>query len=241
MYPALKPGDYIVVDKLKYGPRVIKIWKFLSEKEVRFKRVKGYGAVEKGDIIVFNQPVFLMDEGYYGTVLVKRCYGIPGDTILITYDQLQGFNPRRHNKNQEEFQQSITKIENTDLFPFDTNLNWTPLNYGPLFNPGRGKTIELTKSNLLHFNYLLKLEGLDIVINGDSVILNNLYPRSYTFKNNYYFMLGDNYMYSQDSRYWGFLPEKNIIGKVEFILFSLDPNLPWFKKFRWNRFFKSNV
>lgn len=92
--------------------------------------------------------------------------------------------------------------------------------------------------NALHYRDLLKYEGYNVTFQCDSILLNGVYTKKYKFKGDYYFMLGDNLFKSRDSRYWGFVPRRNIIGKAVLVLFSLDPDEPWYKKFKWNRFLK---
>ena len=82
---------------------------------------------------------------------------------------------------------------------------------------------------------------LEYRYDNDSVFFNGIYTPRHYFKYNYYFMIGDNYYQSNDSRFWGFLPETHIIGKAVLVLFSLDPGEQCYKKFRWTRFLKKIV
>ncbi len=124
------------------------------------------------------------------------------------------------------------------LFPYDSTLNWTIDHYGPLWVPGKGKTMKLTTVSASHYKGMLLFEGNTIDIRSDSIFLNGNYASEYTFKENYYFMQGDNFYGSIDSRYWGIVPQKSIVGKAVLVLFSLDPDARWYRKFRWGRFLK---
>ena len=128
--------------------------------------------------------------------------------------------------------------EKCNLFPYANTLHWTICDYGPLFVPGKGITIKLTTTNAQYYRDIFIYEGYKTEIHSDSVFLNNHYFPNYTFKHNYYFMLGDNFYGSQDSRYWGFVPEDNIIGKVGLVLFSYGEKEEGVIGIRWKRIFK---
>jgi signal peptidase I len=120
------------------------------------------------------------------------------------------------------------------VFPFDKKFNWSIDNFGPLWVPKKGATIPLTPENIILYKRVIfvyennKWEERDgkIFINGNEA-------NSYTFKMNYYWMMGDNRHRSQDSRYWGFVPEDHIVGSAWLIWMSYD------KGIRWNRLFKT--
>lgn len=226
MEPTLLPGDYMIVNKMRYGPRILNIKKLIFYRKVGFTRLSGFKQVKKKDVIVFNYPQYeyLSDSIYfiYGTTFIKRCYGAYGDTIRILRDSYKIGTP----------------YNNTNLFPYDTSLHWNSDYYGPLYVPRKGDTILLTPSNVKHYHDVLLYENIGIQYRNDSVFNNGEYSARYQFKYNYYFMLGDNFYHSNDSRFWGLLPETHIIGKAVFVLFSLDPSEPWYRKFRWDRFLK---
>lgn len=125
------------------------------------------------------------------------------------------------------------------IFPNSPKYDWTVDNYGPMVIPKAGVTVDLNLDNLplykriidVYEDNLLKVDGNDIYINGEK-------STSYTFKQNYYWMMGDNRHNSQDSRFWGFVPEDHIVGKPVFIWLSLDYNKKkLFEKIRWGRLF----
>jgi len=125
------------------------------------------------------------------------------------------------------------------IFPFDSTFKWNEDNYGPIWIPKKGSTITLTPNNLLLYGRCIEThEGNKVSYANGKTYLNGKISSTYTFKMNYYWMMGDNRDNSTDSRYWGFLPEDHIIGKAEFIWLSLDKNKGWFSgKIRFDRIF----
>lgn len=130
-------------------------------------------------------------------------------------------------------------VANTSCFPHTKD--WSIDNYGPIYIPEAGKTVELNKETLPFYKYLItEYEHNDLKVNGDEIRINGKITKSYTFKQDYYWMMGDNRHRSEDSRYWGFVPADHIVGKPVFIWMSLDQNIPWSKaidKIRWERLF----
>ncbi|MBQ4202040.1 MAG: signal peptidase I [Bacteroidales bacterium] len=118
-----------------------------------------------------------------------------------------------------------------EVFPFSAEYNWTRDYYGPLWIPRKGATVELTESNLPLYERIIRdYEHSDV-----QAALN---AGSYTFKQDYYFMMGDNRHNSLDSRYWGFVPEDHVVGRPAVIWLSTDAGRKFPKNIRWGRFFK---
>ena len=125
------------------------------------------------------------------------------------------------------------------IFPFDSDYKWTRDNFGPLWIPARGVEIELTMQNLpLYQRIISSYEGNDLKVKDGRIFINGEEAHSYTFRQDYYFMMGDNRHNSLDSRYWGFVPEDHIVGKPAVIWLSIDGNKRFPKNIRWRRFFK---
>ena len=118
--------------------------------------------------------------------------------------------------------------------------NWNRDNMGPIYIPEAGKTVTLNKENLpLYKKIIGEYEGNDLKVNGDEIRINGQVATSYTFKQDYYWMMGDNRHNSLDSRYWGFVPADHIVGKPIFIWMSIDGINDGIRNWsiRWDRLF----
>ena len=125
------------------------------------------------------------------------------------------------------------------LFPFTQTL-WTRDNYGPLWIPEKGASVELTAENLPLYERIIRdyeHNSLELTEEG-GIVINGEETSTYTFKQDYYFMMGDNRHNSLDSRYWGFVPEDHIVGRPAIIWLSTDRNRRFPSNIRWRRFFK---
>ena len=136
---------------------------------------------------------------------------------------------------------SVTESE--WLFPQNKNTKWTVDDYGPIWIPAKGATIQIDLENLPLYERIIKVyENNDLKVERDGTILINGKPsNSYTFKMDYYWMMGDNRQNSADSRFWGYVPEDHIVGRPVFIWLSLDKDKNWGQKgkIRWDRLFHS--
>jgi signal peptidase I len=122
------------------------------------------------------------------------------------------------------------------LFPFDTlNFKWSNDNYGPITIPAKGATVTLKPQNISLYQRIITIyENNKLEIKNNEFFINGSKATTYTFRQNYYWAMGDNRHNSQDSRAWGYVPEDHIVGKPLFIWFSSGPN-----GIRWNRIFTS--
>jgi signal peptidase I len=230
MEPVLFSGDVIIVSKTSYGPRLLRLYNYLRNKNIEYYRLKGRNPIKEGDIVVFNLPLHNISakSESINTVdcIAKRIYGLPGNTVLIENNKVS-------NDGVTRFQ-----VENY-LFPHDSTLHWTLDEYGPLYVPAKGDSIQLTEKNKCWYADLLLFENPGGQISDSTLAANSKNLTAYVIKKNYYFVLGNNFYNSFDSRYWGFVPEDNIIGEVKMILFSVNPTAGGLRKFRFKRMFKT--
>ena len=135
---------------------------------------------------------------------------------------------------------NTVKVSNETFFPNKITFNWNEDNFGPIVIPKKGMKVELNRKNIsLYKKIISEYEGNKLEINPSQIKVNNINAEQYTFKKDYYWMMGDNRHKSEDSRFWGFVPDDHIVGKPIFIWFSIkginDGLKNW--KIRWDRVF----
>ncbi len=217
--------DYIVVNKLAYGPRLpmtpLSIpagnsGKYLTWIHLPYMRGPGYSHISYNDVLVFNLPTEVnapVDEREH---YIKRCVGLPGDTLKI--DSGRVF----INSKQQNAPASLTDIKTSDknaynpnFFPNNSRFHWNLDYFGPIIIPHEGDVLNLSLNTIdLYRKIIIDFENNKIEIKGTDFYINGVKATTYTFKMNYYFVLGDNRHNSVDSRFWGFVPEDHIIGKA---------------------------
>lgn len=229
-----------------------------------YRRLKGRRNVQRGDVVVFGFPngdTVLRKapaEDYYalcrfydkktvisrlGPVIVrpadkvdhyvKRCVAVAGDTLQVKKGLVwvNGVKEPLYPGLQISSALEETQRDYREIFPFSASYSWSRDEFGPLWIPQKGVTVRLTSQNLPLYERIIE------VYEGASV-REALEVGEYTFKQDYYFMMGDNRHNSLDSRYWGFVPEDHIVGKPAIIWLSTDADESFPRNIRWNRFLK---
>jgi signal peptidase I len=233
----------------------------IDKKTHYIKRCVGIGGdsikVVNGLLYVNNEPAALPQKGQLTYTVVTDGNGI-NPRILEKYDIYEGANVSpgvyqftiTHEVAEElkklPFIKSVEPYFQTagapspyqKLFPYDSKYNWNVDNYGPVWVPKAGATITLTEENLpVYQRCIVEFEGNTLSIQGTKFIINGKETTTYTFKQNYFWMMGDNRHNSADSRFWGFVPENHIVGKAVFIWMSWNTNGSFLSKIRWSRLF----
>lgn len=212
-----------------------------------------------------QHPVFMktkenLDETFFDTYGIRNSPDASYDSadwlpLADSANQLVGYKMNTSKKHIDEIKslswaktfdldsfkdpQGVTFI---DIFPHDTvqfkfNRDW----FGPIKIPAKGLTVTLDTKNFAFYQEAIRTyEGNSgIELQGGKLVKDGQVLKTYTFKQNYYFMMGDNRHNSADSRFWGFVPSDNIVGKAVFVWMSLDPNKGLFSgKIRWSRIFR---
>lgn len=176
---------------------------------------------------------------------MKRCVALPGDTFEISqaHYKVRGCNmPLGNVDSQDGLRRIIENGRERDWgivmsgYPYNELVNWDIMNFGPLYLPAKGDEVEMNPEHAAFYKNVIEWEQKKkLFLRGDTVLLNDSVICAYRFKENYYFVTGDKVMNSQDSRYWGLLPEPLIVGKAVRIWKSVDREKD---RIRWDRIWK---
>ena len=245
MQPTLQPGDNILVNKTIMGARIFNIWDAAEEKDVEIHRLLGLGKVKRNDVLVFHYPYPHKNDSLSMHLLkyyVKRCIALPGDTMGIRkgHYYVKGIDEPIGNieaqKRIERLQKEDARGIVMDTYPWDKYIDWTIQDFGPLHVPARGQTVVMDSTAVKLYRKLIEREQKKpLVRKVNNVYLGDSLIKEYCFQENYYFMGGDYMENSEDSRYWGLLPEPYIVGVATRIWKSVDKSTG---KIRWDRVMK---
>jgi signal peptidase I len=209
MERTLLAGDFLFVNKYVYGAKI-------PFTEIRLPGVK---KVDRGDIIVFKFP---KDRSLN---YIKRCVAISGDTLEI-HDQQLSINKKPFALPQHaQFIGSRVPAGEADYSIFPQFSSFNKDNYGPIRIPRKGDVVRLSAATYPLYSSLIADEGHEVSLQGREVFIDGSPADQYTVHENYYFAMGDNRDNSLDSRFWGFLPEKDLVGQAMMVYWSWDPDL----------------
>ncbi|MDI9257190.1 signal peptidase I [Flavobacterium sedimenticola] len=221
-FPALTDES---VQKLKSVPGILEVTKAIDTVNTAFTYDFKYNPdVNDGFLNIINQ---IKESGKFrveerdGNII--RIYNLPADVVNLIK------------------QSKAVKYcrEVYEIFPHsEKQRNWTKDNLGPIYIPEAGKQVALSLETLPFYARIISdYEGNKLEVKGNDIYINDQKATTYTFQQNYYWMMGDNRHNSEDSRYWGFVPENHIVGKPVFIWMSWDSNGSGLNKIRWDRMF----
>lgn len=307
MEKSLLVGDFLFVSKLHYGPRipmtplsfpfvhnempVVGGRSYLTWLELGYHRLPGFVKIKNDDVVVFNYPGDTTQPPDKTDNYIKRCIGIPGDTIVIKnaevyingkhnidypgqqheyivttngvpinqdiLDNLEISSPGSVNipngflyfltkaaKDTLQKLKNVTSIQtvpayDVELFPGDPiHYKWDLNNFGPFWVPKKGVTVHIDSTNISMYARIIGFyEHHHLLEQKGKIYIDGKETDHYTFGMDYYWMMGDNRDDSEDSRFWGFVPEDRIVGKAWFIWMSWDTMGDLFHKIRWSRLF----
>ena len=234
MLPTLTPGDRVIVNKLVMGARIYTNFDFVDGgQELESFRLKGFRSLRHNDIAVFNFPINGSRIAFkINYVYCKRCVALPGDTLRIVNGRYVNNNfPGTLGVAAEQEKLSLSRdsmlmaLPGWRTLPYDSVFNWTIKNMGPLYIPRKNDIIHIEEREALIYKRIIEYEtGKDLEIDRvrHMAFLGGKPYTRHVFRNNYYFMAGDNVLDSRDSRYWGLVPEDYLVGVVDLISYSRE-------------------
>lgn len=235
-------GELLFVNKFIYGgtsPRNIPF----TNVRLPWFRVPALRDVKRGDVIVFVFPGMrdeVQPEDF--TFYLKRCVGLPGDTILVKNRVLYVNGAMMPLPRNVRFDRGWSIPSNTpDDHIFPVGSGWNEDNYGPLVIPKQGMAIPLNPQNFPAWKIFIRREGHSAELLAGTVLIDGKPAVSYTVQRDYLFGMGDHRDNSLDGRYWGFIPKENLVGTPLIVYWSWNSDLPLYDIFgrlasiRWGR------
>jgi signal peptidase I len=247
MFNTILIGDRMFFNKFIYGassPRTIP----LTEIKLPYFTLPPIREPKQGDVVTFEFPGFREQAVPKEYVLyLKRIIGTPGDEVKIVnkkvfVNEVEMPVPKDAVFSRKPYPSNYI---NPEIFPKGSE--WNEDNYGPIKVPKAGDKIALNSENFNLWETLIKREGDSVMIDSlsNKIYVNNKEASTYTVKENYYFMMGDNRDNSLDSRFWGFVRREAILGKAWLIYWSWNSEIPFsefsklIKSIRWDRIFST--
>jgi signal peptidase I len=227
MEDTVKTGDFLLVNKFLYGGTTPYSIPFTSIR-IPHLQLPGFRDVQRGDVIVFDWPgnrdqAEKPQQAFY----LKRCIGLPGDTIRID-QRVVYVNGRKQETPQHGKYLRPEPIpagyKNTHIFPRQSGFNED--NYGPITVPKKGMTIALNAETLSQWEVFIQREGHSALYVNDTILIDGRPADHYVVKRDYFFAMGDNRDNSLDSRFWGFVPREDVVGSPMVVFWSWDANMP---------------
>jgi signal peptidase I len=232
MEDTVKIGDRLFVNKFIYGGSTPYTIPFTAIRIPHF-RIPGFRQVKHGDVIVFDWPGSRDQvEKPTQTWYLKRCIGLPGDTVQID-QRIVSVNGRKlelpaHGKFLRANAEPADD-KNPNMFPSGTKFNAD--NYGPIVVPQKGMSLILNAQTFPGWAVFIQREGHTAEMTNDKIVIDGKETTYYVVGRDYIFAMGDNRDNSLDSRYWGFVPLEDVIGTPMMVYWSWDPQIPIYQFF----------
>jgi signal peptidase I len=222
MEDTLFAGDFLLVNKFVYGARTPRYLPF-STIPIPSAVLPAIDPPARGDVVVFESPVWMKNPEHGLVNFVKRCVALPGDTLEIR-DHVVYVNGQRLpfpvKGKQGKFIPMMPDYHDPRIYPPGAPFN--EAEYGPIVIPKAAQEIVLEPETLEMWRELIRREGHSVAVRYPIVLIDGEPAKTYTVGHDYYFMMGDNRGNSLDSRFWGFVPDDLIIGKALLIYWSKD-------------------
>lgn len=243
MEQTLRVGDFLLANKFIYGVRTPSTVPF-TDIRVPELRSPAFSNPQRGDIMVFELPPYARTQYSYSSYnYVKRCIGLPGDTVAIVDRRVyvnSEYVPVPPTAEKSERNIVPGAYGDPRIFPKGSGFNED--NYGPIVVPAAGMEVSLDIQSFFIWKDIIHYEGHEVALHdGGKVMLDSVAVSSYRVKGDYYFVMGDNRENSLDSRFWGFVPADRLVGKVMLIYWSWEDDgmpRPFFERLsriRWER------
>jgi signal peptidase I len=212
-------GDFLFVNKFKYGPSTPQIIPFFNI-PLPYYKFPGFYDPEKGDVIVFVYPGDRDEmESDEFTYYLKRCVATAGDSLEIRNNVVYT------NGNKEDFPETGNRNSSNPLPAFFPEGRWTHSDFGPIYIPTEGDELLITNENYSHYQMLIRREGHDFQRRSDGFYIDGVKNDRYTVERDYCWGMGDNRDNSSDSRTFGYIPFENVVGTPMMIYWSWLPDV----------------